>query len=216
MASDPRPSRLSDDDRALIRRIGGQLGQLIQGMAADLPDLQRRDELGILANMVSRLARELMQARERDTQRQADLERNVAELHAAYEAHEKLQARVRDLSYPVMTLHPDVLLVPIVGELALDRFAEIAQPLFHRLAASRARAVILDISRLEIFDAEAACSLLKIERATSARGVIPVLAGVPIGAEEATGVDLSRLTPCVDLAQALATALDLVGYRIIR
>ena len=216
MASEPRSSRLSDEDRSLIRRIGGQLGQLIQGMSTDLPDLQRRDELGILANMVNRLARELTQARERDGARQAELERRLAELQGAYEVQEKLLGRVRELSYPVLTLHPDVLLVPIAGDLALDRFAEIVPPLLLRLAATRARAVILDISCVAIFDADAARLLIKIERATRVRGVILVAAGVPIGADEATGIDLSPLTPCIDLTQALTTALDLVGYRIIR
>jgi rsbT co-antagonist protein RsbR len=200
----------------LIRRIGGQLAQLIQGMSADLPDVQRRDELGILANMVNRIASELTRARERDGAREAELERHLAELQSAYEVQEKLLVRVRELSYPILTLHPEVLLVPVVGELAFDRFAEILEPLFHRLAATRARLVILDISRVEDFDVESARSLLKIERVTRARGVIPVLAGVPLGAEEATGIDLSGLTPCVDLARALTTALDLAGYHIIR
>lgn len=216
MEADPRPSRLSDEDRALIRRIGGQLGQLLQGMPAELADIQRRDELGILANMVTRLARELTQARARDELGRLELERRVSELQSAYETQEKLLARVRDLSSPILTLHPDVLLVPVAGALVLSRFIEIVEPLVHRLAASHAQAVILDITRIEIFDDEAARSLLQIGRATRARGVIPVLAGLPLGAEDATGVDLSSLNPCADLPHALAVALDLAGYRIAR
>jgi rsbT co-antagonist protein RsbR len=216
LESDPRPSRLSDEDRALIRRIGGQLGQLLQGMPAELPDTQRRDELGILANMVTRLARELTQARARDELGRVELERRVSELQSAYETQEKLIARVRDLSSPILTLHPDVLLVPVAGALVLSRFIEIVEPLVHRLAESRAQAVILDITRIEIIDDEAARSLLQIGRATRARGVIPVLAGLPLGAEDATGVDLSSLNPCNDLPHALSVALDLAGYRIAR
>jgi rsbT co-antagonist protein RsbR len=207
---------LSDEDRALIRRIGGQLSQLIHGMPAELPDIHRRDELGILANMVSRLAREYTQARALGEARQAELERRVTELQSAYETQEKLLGRVRELSYPMMMIHAEVLLVPVAGALVLAGFGEIVEPLIHHLAATRARAVILDISRLEVFDEEAARSLVQIERATRARGVIPVLAGVPIDAEEATGIDLSRLNPCVDLAQGLVMALDLTGYRIVR
>jgi rsbT co-antagonist protein RsbR len=216
LESDPRPGRLSDEDRALIRRIGGQLGQLLQNMPAELPDILRRDELGILANMVTRLARELTQARARDEARRVELERRVGELQSAYETHEKLLGRVRDLSSPILTLHPDVLLVPLAGALILSRFVEIVEPLIHRLAASPAQAVILDITRIEIFDDEAARSLLQIGRATRSRGVIPVLAGLPLGAEDATGIDLSSLNPCEDLAHALAMALDLAGYRIAR
>lgn len=216
MASERRPSRLSDEDRALIRRVGGQLGQLLQGMPAELPDLHRRDELGVLANMVSRLARELTQARARDEARRGELERRVGELQTAYETQEKLLARVRELSSPILALHPDVLLVPLAGELVLSRFAEIAEPLVRRLVAVRARAVILDLTRLEVFDDEAAHWLLELERAARASGVAPVLAGLPVGAEEATGIDLSRLNPCVDLAQAFTVALDLAGYRLVR
>ena len=216
MESDPRPIRLGAEDLALIRRMGGQLGQLLQGMPAELPDVLRRDELGMLANMVTGLARELTQARARDEVRRVELERRVSELQNAYEAHEKLLGRVRDLSSPILTLHPDVLLVSLAGALVVSRFIEIVEPLIHRLAASPAQAVILDITRIETFDDEAAMSLLQIGRATRARGVIPVLAGLPLGAEDATGVDLSSLNPCEDLAHALTMALDLAGYRIAR
>jgi rsbT co-antagonist protein RsbR len=214
--SESRGARLSNEDRALIRRIGGQLSQLIHGMPAELPDIQRRDELGLLANMVSRVARELTTARAAADAHDAERERRVIELQNAYETQEKLLGRVRDLSYPIMALHPEVLLVPVAGALVLAGFVEIVEPLLHRLAATRARAVILDITRIEIFDEEAARSLLKIERATRARGVFPVLAGLPVGAEDATGIDLSCLNPCADLAQALTMALDFAGYRIVR
>lgn len=216
MDSEPRAGRLSDEDRALIRRIGGQLSQLIHGMPAELPDIQRRDELGLLANMVSRIARELMSARAGAESHAAELQGRVTELQSAYETQEKLIGRVRELSYPIMALHPEVLLVPIAGALVLSGFVEIVEPLLHRLASTRARAVIIDITRIEIFDEEAARSLLKIERATRARGVVPVLAGLPVGAEEATGIDLSSLNPCSDLAHALTMALDFTGYRIVR
>ena len=216
MDSESPAGRLSDEDRALIRRIGGQLSQLIHGMPAELPDIQRRDELGLLANMVSRVARELTSARAGAESHAAELRGRVIELQSAYETQEKLLGRVRELSYPIMALHPEVLLVPVAGALVLSGFVEIVEPLLHRLAATRARAVIIDITRIEIFDEEAARSLLKIERATRARGAVPVLAGLPVGAEEAIGIDLSSLNPCADLAQALTMALDFTGYRIVR
>jgi rsbT co-antagonist protein RsbR len=214
--SESRAARLSAEDRALIRRIGGQLSQLIHGMPAELPDIQRRDELGLLANMVSRVARELTLARTAAETHGAELERRVAELQTAYETQEKLLARVRELSNPIMALHPDVLLVPFAGALVLAGFIEIVEPLLHRLASTRARAVILDITRIEVFDEEAARSLLKIERALRARGVVSVLAGLPVGAEEATGIDLSNLNPSADLARALTMALDFAGHRLVR
>lgn len=216
MDSESPAGRLSDEDRALIRRIGGQLSQLIHGMPAELPDIQRRDELGLLANMVSRVARELTSARAGAESHAAELRGRVIELQSAYETQEKLLGRVRELSYPIMALHPEVLLVPVAGALVLSGFVEIVEPLLHRLASTRARAVIIDITRVEIFDEEAARSLLKIERATRARGAVPVLAGLPVGAEEAIGIDLSSLNPCADLAQALTMALDFTGYRIVR
>ena len=216
MDSDSRASRLGDEDRALIRRIGGQLSQLIHGMSADLPDIQRRDELGLLANMVSRVARELMLARSAGQAHTAEIERRGTELQHAYETQEKLLGRVRELSYPIMALHPEVLLVPFAGALVLTGFVEFVEPLLHRLAATRARAVVLDITRIEIFDEEAARWLVKLERATRARGVFPVLVGLPVGAEEATDIDLSQLNPCADLATAVTMALDFAGYRIIR
>ena len=216
MESDPRPGRLSEEDRALIRRIGGQLGQLLQSMPAELPDILRRDELGILANMVTRLARELTQTRARDEARRVELERRVGELQSAYETQEKLLGRVRESSSPILALHPDVLLVPLAGALLFSRFIEIVEPLIHRLAASPAPAVILDITRIETFDDEAARSLLQIGRPRAPAASSPSSPASPSAPRTRPGSNLSSLNPCEDLAHALTMALDLAGYRIAR
>ncbi len=139
----------------------------------------------------------------------------MSELQNAYETQERLLDRVRHLSSPILTLHPDVLLVPLAGALVVSRFIEIAEPLVHRLAASHAQAVILDITRIEIFDDEAARSLLQIGRATRARRH-PRARRPPPRRRGRDGVDLSTLNPCADLPHALSVALDLAGYRIAR
>ena len=65
--------RFSREDRDLIRRIGTNLRRLINN--EDVLDIvPRQDELGILANMVNRVAKELSQARKKDHESRLQLE----------------------------------------------------------------------------------------------------------------------------------------------
>jgi rsbT co-antagonist protein RsbR len=196
--------------------MGGQLGQLMFGTPADVPDVNRRDELGILANMVNRLARELTEVRRRDEARRAELERRVQELQSAYETQEKLFARVREFSPPILALHREILLVAFVGALGLRRVGDVLEPLEARIAARRAQVVIVDVSCVAPLNLRAGRALRHLDRSVRQHGASPVLSGVTSSTVRDLGVDLSPMTPCVDLEEALTRALDVVGHRITR
>ncbi len=213
--SQPGSARFSEEDLALLRSLGSRISQIIHGEQVDVPDVQRRDELGILANMVSRLARELHAARRQDRQYHEEIEHRVEQLQGAYATQERLLATIRELSSPILEVHEGVLLVPIVGTLDAARVGHVMPALLERVAATRPKVVIIHVSGVEGAPAEAAALLLRAGQSARQFGARAILSGVPHGLRVGA-VDLASLTPCSDLQEALSTALDVIGYRITR
>lgn len=213
------PSGLTEEDRALLRTIGGYLSQIIHGQAVDVPDVQRRDEIGILANMVARVSKELERSRRRDADRRRELEARVAELQSAYETQERLVATIRELSSPILALHPGVLLLPIIGTLTAARVAVILLALTARISDDRPDVAIIDVTGTNTLDADVLSLLLHGSRTTRGLGASIVLAGVgpaALAAARERGIDLSSMTTCESLPEALSIGLEHVGYRITR
>lgn len=204
-------SSWSDEDRSLLRTLGGHLSAIIHGEDLDVPDTQRRDELGILANMVSRVARELQARRRRDQATHRELTRRVDELQSAYETQEKLLSAIRNLPAPILEPYEGILLVPLGGPLDPTRVQQILRSLLDRAAAHRPEAVILHLAA----DAEGSDSialLLRMGQSLRQAGTRPILSGVSSPHPPA----LSALTPCETLQEGLSAALDHLGYRITR
>jgi rsbT co-antagonist protein RsbR len=206
--------RWSEEDLALLRTLGGRLSQLIQGEDVDVPDLQRRDELGILANMVGRLARELRAARRNDRAGREELEARVADLSAAYETQEKLLSTIREVSSPLLEVHEGVLLLPIVGVLDAARVSDALTGALRPIAQRRPKVFVIHVTSADAITPEVAALLLRVAQSARRHGARAViLSGVPSTAPRPT-VDLSAMTCCADLPEAIATALDLIGYQI--
>jgi rsbT co-antagonist protein RsbR len=210
--SEPTRSRWSEPDLALLRTLGSRLSAIIHGEDLEVPDQNRRDELGILANMVSRLARELRDRRRQDLEHARELERQVEELSTAYQTQEKLLSAIRSLPSPVLDLHEGLLLVPVSGTVDAARIAYILPSLRERLTARRPEVVILHLTASEPLTAEAAALLLRAGQSLHKAGVRPILSG----AVAPIPPSLASLTPCDSLQEALLTAFDFIGYRITR
>lgn len=205
-------SRWSEEDLALLRTLGGRMSQIILGEDLDVPDLQRRDELGLLANMVSRLAQELRARRRREQEHRRELERRVAELSTAYETQEKLLGTIRSLPSPILDLHEGILLVPITGTLDTTRIGFVARTLVEHVAAKRSEVVIVHLASPDPVSSEAVALLLRTAQSLRQLGARMLLAGLPLPHP----ASLAALTPCETLSEALTAALDLIGYRITR
>lgn len=216
---EPPKSSFTEEDRTLIRSIGGHLSRIILGQFKDLPSSGRRDELGVLANLVTRVSRELKRSRERDERHRIELERKLEELEAAREVERRLIETVRALSSPILAIHHGVLLLPIVGMLDATRAEQATAALLERIVATNAKVVILDITGVASADAQVTELLLRAARAASLLGARPILSGVSPAVARVLvelGLDLSSMTPCGDLHAALSTALRLLGARIRR
>jgi rsbT co-antagonist protein RsbR len=208
--------RWSEDDLALLRALGGRLSQLIHGEDADVPDLQRRDELGILANMVGRLARDLRVVRRNDRAARDELEARVAELQAAYETQEKLLATIREVGSPLLELFDGLLLLPIVGVLDAARVSHVLTGALRPIAQRRPKVLVIHLTGADAISPDVAALLVRFAQSARRHGArAVVLSGVPVTAPRST-IDLSAMAPCADLPEAIATAFDLLGYRIAR
>ena len=214
-AASARPA-LSDEDRELVQMIGQQLRQIIQGTFSEPRHVDRLDELGILANLVNRVARELHLSRQRDQRQRREIERQLAELSQAHEVQQRLVDTIREISTPVLTVHPGVLLLPIVGALDPARAEQLLETLLARAAAAQARVVILDITGAHTIDTHVANALLSAARAVGLVGARVILCGITPEIAQVVvslGIDLSAVTTCADLQAALALALRLTGRR---
>jgi rsbT co-antagonist protein RsbR len=214
----PLAGRLTPDELKLLARIGAHLSRMLTGKVDERLVSDRKDELGMLANMVGRAATEIAKGRQRDERLKRELEGRIHELEVARATQERLLARVRELSSPVLNIFPGVLLVPLIGSLDEARAALVTTTLLERVAMSKAAVVILDVTGVHALDRPVAGLLLRAAGAVSMLGARTMLCGVsPAMAQMAVGegLDLSVLTPSSSLRGALLRALSALGARIV-
>ncbi len=209
--------RLSLEDKRLLQSIGSRLRRIIRGEQVEAEFIDRRDELGVLANMVNRVARELYLSKQRDITQRQEIEDRLQELREAYATQEVLLARIQELSSPVLNIYDGVLLLPIIGALDSSRANHTIGVLLERVASSRAKVVILDVTGAYTIDSQVANALIAASKATHLLGAHVIICG--IGPEVAQvlvslGIELENITTRADLQEALATALSMTGRRI--
>ncbi|MEM8534019.1 MAG: STAS domain-containing protein [Chloroflexota bacterium] len=210
-------SNLTDEDRSLIQRIGSNLRHIIRGRPIQAQESDRRDELGILANMVNRVARELHNSRQRDQQQREEIERQLLELRNAHETQERLLSTIRELSTPILSIQEGVLLLPIIGFLDTSRAEHVITILLERVTTTQAYVIILDVTGVHTLDTQVANVLLQAARSVELLGARVILCGISPEVAQVVvslGIDLSTLTPSSDLQAALTTALRLTDKRI--
>lgn len=211
--------RLSLEDKRLIQSIGSRLRRIIKGEQVESEFIDRRDELGILANLVNRVARELFFSKQRDITQRQEIENRLQELREAYATQEVLLARIQELSSPILSIYDGILLLPIIGALDSSRANHTISVLLEQVAQSRAKVVILDVTGTYTIDTQVANALIYASRATRLLGAQIIICG--IGPEVAQvivslGIELESITTCADLQAALLTALELTGRRITK
>ncbi|TKD07499.1 STAS domain-containing protein [Polyangium fumosum] len=203
-------ARLLDEEMELLRWIGARMSRVLLGRYEELPFIERTDELGIVANMVARVARELRRGRERDEARRKELEARVKELEEARAEQERLLAAVRELSAPVLEVYRGVLLVPMAGALDVSMLAQAEGRVLAQVSAAGARTVILDITGATAIDPVVAEGLVRIARALSLLGARVVLCGVSAAAARTAveqGLDFAPTILRADLGSALEMAI---------
>lgn len=210
-------SALSSENRTLVRRIGTRLRQILNGENSELEDVDRVDELGILANLVNRVANELHASRLRDQQQRQELEQRLAEQQALYQTQQQLLATIEALSAPVLNIHDGVLLVPIVGVVDDNRAAQLITTLLESTSRYHAHTIILDVTGVAALDTAVANVLLQAAQSLKLLGARIILCGIAPEVAQVIvglGIDMSALTTCSDLQAALRRALSASGMHI--
>lgn len=127
------------------------------------------------------------------------------------------QAAIRELSTPVIRVHDNVLLLPVVGTIDSHRAEQIMEQLLLRVVEERARAVIVDIAGVAIVDTQVADHLLKTTAAVKLLGAQTILTGISAHVARTIiqlGVDISGMHTLSRLADGIELALGLVGREI--
>ncbi len=219
MSQDPaEQSRLTTEDRALIRSIGTRLRRLIQGEVLDNEASERRDELGILANMINRVGKELRLIRRQEQKHREELEHRLEELRTAQDARQRLQYTIEELSTPILNIYQGVLLLPIIGGMDDQRAEQMITTLLEHVQQTRSFVVILDITGMAVIDTQVANTLIRAAQATALLGASVILCGMTPDVAQVVvslGINLSVFQSCSDLQAGLRIALRITNHRIV-
>jgi rsbT co-antagonist protein RsbR len=124
---------------------------------------------------------------------------------------------ILEMATPVTSIWKDILLLPIVGFIDSRRATEIMSNVLEKIAAVRAKVLILDISGVAVVDSAVANHLVKITRAAKLMGCEAMISGLsPAVAQTMVtlGLDVERIHTTNTLQDALEKALTKTGFRI--
>lgn len=146
------------------------------------------------------------------------LESQLGELKAAFAEKTELLERIRQSSTPIAPVVDGILVVPLVGMFDSLRAQLLTDRLLQAVAHARAVVVILDISGVPVFDADAATLIVRLAQALRLLGAELILVGVsPASAQTIVELDiqLTGLRALGSLQDGLALALHLRRLQIV-
>jgi len=133
--------------------------------------------------------------------------------------HERIadQARsILEMSTPVTALWEDILMLPVVGIVDSRRAQDIMRSALTRIAETRARVFIIDISGVSVIDTAVANHLIKVTKATRLMGCECLLSGLsPAIAQTIVelGIDVGDIHTRATLRDALEEAFRRIGLQ---
>ena len=147
------------------------------------------------------------------------LESQLDELRIALREKTELLEFIRQASTPIAPVVQGILVVPLVGTFDTFRAELLTEKLLTEIARVHARAAILDVSGVPVFDTAAAQLIVRLARSVRLLGTEVFLVG--IGPESARtivslGIDLTQLRTLATLQDGLEQALRLQHLGICR
>ena len=121
------------------------------------------------------------------------------------------------MSTPVTAIWDRILMLPIVGIIDSRRSQEIMTSMLEKIADTRSKVIILDISGVAVVDTAVANHLIKITKATSLMGCDCIVSGVsPAIARTIVelGIDVASIRTTATLRDALSQAFDATGLPV--
>ena len=136
---------------------------------------------------------------------------------ANLETIERHQVAIRELSTPVIRVHPGVLLLPLVGAVDSFRAQQVMESVLLRVVEEQAKCIIVDIAGVPVVDTKVADHLLKTTAAARLLGTRTILTGISAQVARTIvqlGVDISTMDTVARLSEGIELALSLVGKNI--
>ncbi len=143
----------------------------------------------------------------------ADAEKAQAELATANAKlsalNDRLELSIRELSTPVLEVHPGILLAPVIGTIDAARAELLMETIASEVQARKAHTVLIDLAGVAVVDATVASYLIKTAATVALLGARCAATGIQPGVARTVvelGVDLAMPTSG-NLTQGLAQAL---------
>ena len=127
------------------------------------------------------------------------------------------EARISELSTPIIPLYQGILALPLVGSIDAHRAGQIMEKLLVGISEQQADVVIIDITGVPVVDTSVANYLLQSARAARLLGAQIILVGISAEIAQTItqlGADLSGITTLANLALGIQYALALQGMSI--
>lgn len=140
-------------------------------------------------------------------QRQRELQMQLQQIR-------EQQETIRTLFSPIIQIWPEVLALPIVGELNQERATETTEQLLSAISLSRCKFVIIDVTGAKTMDAVATAQLLKMHRASRLLGADCLISGISPAVANSiaqSGSDFSDLRSFRSLEAALRYTFSRLG-----
>lgn len=210
---------------APISALTATATQIAQGDVQSRVTIHARNEIGRLADafngMADQLQATLSGLEQRVAERTSELEQaNAAQEQILRDLRESLLARdllvatVREMSNPVLPVHPGVLVMPLIGVIDSERAHQMTTTLLSAIERHRARLVLLDVTGVSMIDTQVAQVLIRAADASKLLGAQPMLIGIrPELAQTIVGLglDLSNLETSADLESGISYAMKQIG-----
>jgi anti-anti-sigma regulatory factor len=142
----------------------------------------------------------------------------LADLQAKTERQAQLLQTVEELSAPIIVVHDQIIVLPLVGYLDEQRAEQVRQALLHGIARHRATIALIDVTGLPLMNREAVRHLETMNQAGRLLGAEVVLVGIQAEAAARmikAEVDTQRLHTHRDLQSGIEWALARMGQRIV-
>ncbi|HYF63723.1 MAG TPA: STAS domain-containing protein, partial [Herpetosiphonaceae bacterium] len=191
-AGEIRPIHMPYDDEI------GQLAQDFNTMTAALEESRAE----ILANN-QRLEQMVHE-------RTAELETAMQHTSEALAVQQELVSTLNRVSSPVIPVLDGVLVLPLIGQLTLERTRFATNLLLERIEHDRVRTVLLDLTGVPVLDASAADALRYAVQASRLLGARVIMVGISPDVAQTLvtlGSDLSEINTAADLRSAIRQLL---------
>jgi ABC-type sugar transport system substrate-binding protein/anti-anti-sigma regulatory factor len=167
--------------------------------------------------MIERVANAVVVALENARLFRQAIERRRS-IEEAAQRQELLLQTILDLSSPVASIVPGILVMPLVGVIDTQRARRFNETLLAAISARRTQVVLIDITGVSLVDTSVANSILQAAQSARLLGAEVVLVGItPAVAETIVhlGIGLAQIITRADLESGFGYALARLKGRII-